>query len=271
MGIELVRRMDAGLSKMDWPGQPLATPLGYQTFEMGLDVADEFVDDLQVLNKALKVFRSGDSRPFTLAGAAYMLLTGAREPDGSYSQPALDLVLSWLEKAQADEPDRPEINFIEARVYIHTGQFDNARMVLDYLMQQAPYYYHLNVTEAIYWQGMGDVEKMENWFGAASKYADNVPKQVRLFEKMGDALLNNGLLAEAVAQYRKAIHFSNQNGRLWHKLSLIYWDMEQIEECKMANGQAIRLEYGADADEMRLALRRRLGTTAVLRRLLGAD
>lgn len=271
MGLELVHRMNAGLEKMDWPGEPRATALGSQTFEMGLDIVDDFNGDLQTLNRALKTFRSGDSRPYALAGVAYMLLAGAVEKDGGYAPTSLDLVLAWLEKAQADEPDRPDINFIEAQVYICAGQIDNARLVLDYLMSQAPYYYRLNVTEALYAEALGDLDRMASWYGGAAKYADNVPKQVRLYEKMGDAYAGAGRFAEAIEQYKYAIHFNNQSGRLWHKLSYVYWELEEIEECKMANGQAMRLGYGAEAEEMRNAIRRRLGTTAFLRRMLGAN
>ncbi len=271
MGVELVQRMDSGMVKLEWDGERQATPLGNQTYEMGLDEADQFVGDLQVFNRALKIFRSGDSRPYALAGAAYLLLIAAREADGSYTLEALDHVQPWLEKAQEDEPDRPEINFIEARLYIFRGEMDNARIVLDYLMAQAPYYYHLNVTEALYWEGLGDIDKMASWFGAASKYADNVPKQVRLYEKMGDAFVAHDRLEEALEQYRHAVHFNEQSGRLWHKQSLIFWELDRLEECKTANTQAIKFGLGEEAEEMQNALRRRLGTNTLLRRMLGGE
>ena len=47
--------------------------------------------------------------------------------------------------------------------------------------------------------------------------------------------------------------------------------MEQLDECKLANAQALRLGHGDEAEEMRLAIRRRMGTTAFLRRMLGTN
>ena len=270
MGFELVQRLDAGFKKLEWKGEIHATPLGEQIYEMGLDIVDDYVEDIQKLNKALKTFRSGDSLPFALAGIAYLLLAASQEADGHYEEASLAIVLDWLEQAQVHEPDRPEINFIEARIYIFGGELDNARIVLDYLIEQSPYYYYLNVTEALYWQAVGDIDKMVSWYGAAGKFADNVPKQVRLHEKIGDAYFEEKRFEEALESYRQALHFSAESGRLWHKVSVIHWELDEIEACKKANARALEYGYGAEAEEMRNLLRRQLGTTAFLRRMLGS-
>lgn len=271
MGEELVRRMAAGLEKMSWDGHPQRTPLGIQTYEMALDIINEFRGDVKVFDQALKRIRAGDSRPYRLAGVAYMLVAASREKDGTYSQNGLDTAMAWLEKAQADEADLPDVNFIEGRVYLHSGQLENARLILDYLLSQSPYYYHILMTEAMYWHAVGDLQRMEDWYEAAGKYADNVPKKVGLYERIGDAYFENENLDEALKRYKQSLHFSRESGRLWHKLSVIYWAKEDLESCKHSNDRALEFGFGEEAENMERAIRRKLGTTGFLRRFLGAN
>lgn len=271
MGEELVRRMNAGLNKLSWDGQPHKTPLGVQTYQMALDIINEFSGDVKIFDHALKRIRAGDSRPYRLAGVAYMLATAAREKDGSYAQAGLDEAMGWLERAQADEPDMPDINFIEARIYLYGNQLENARLVQDYLLEQAPYSYQVLVGEALLWQAQGDLAKMEMWFKKGAKYADNVPKKVGLHERIGDAYFAVGDYDRALAAYKESLHFSRETGRLWHKLSQVFWQKDDIEGCKNSNDRAIEFGVGAPALEIQQMIKRKLGTTGMLRRFLGSS
>lgn len=271
MGEELVRRMTTGLNKMSWDGQPHRTPLGVQTYQMAVDIISEYAGDVKVFDQALKRIRAGDSRPYRLAGVAFMLTAASREKDGSYNQAGLEEAMSWLEKAQADEPDMADINFVESRIYLHSNQLENARLIQDYLLEQAPYSYHVLVSEALLWRAHNDLDRMETWFKKAIKYADNAPKKVVLHEQIGDAYFAAGNHDRALAAYKESLHFSRETGRLWHKLSQVFWEKGDIEGCKHSSDRAIEFGVGAPAQEMQQMIKRKLGTTGMLRRFLGSS
>ena len=89
----------------------MATPLGRQTFEVGLEKVSSSDDDPKELVSALKIFQSGDSQPYAFAGIAYTLVTASKETNGTYSQAGLDAAMEWLEKAQVSEPEIAAISY----------------------------------------------------------------------------------------------------------------------------------------------------------------
>ena len=259
MGLELVHKFTGYLERVTWPTKEESTPLGVQTFEMGLDQANEFDGkNPNVLQEGVKRFLSGDSLPFAYAGVAYVLLMAAVEQDGSYTSEAIDTAVSWLEKAQAIEEDLTEINFIEGLVYLRRGEIENCRLVLDYLFEQSPYYYHLHITEALYWHALDELDEMENSYTKAAESADNVPKRLRLYTQMAQAYQGADQLDKALGYYKKALYFNKESGKLWHQISVIYWKQGELNECLRANKKTLSLTPTAGAKKLRQALQKRI-------------
>lgn len=268
MGKDLVNKLLPVLNKLDWPEGPAVTQFGLQTYEMGMDWVDQYEGDTKVLQTAIKTFQSSDSRAYALAGVAYLLANMAREKNGSYDGESLDHAMGWLAQAQEIEPDRPHINFIEAQIYLFKGEIENARMVLDYLHEQAPYIYRLNITEALWQEKVGDLEGMDEFYAEAEKAATTVPQKVRIQTLMGDTYMKANNLDKAIKHYKQAIYFNREGEKLWHKLSLIYWKLEDYEECKRCNDMVLRLKPEHSSGlKVRAELKRKMETGGLFNRL----
>ncbi|MEM8859947.1 MAG: tetratricopeptide repeat protein [Chloroflexota bacterium] len=268
MGRELVKKLLPVLNKIEWTDNHTITQFGLQTYEMGMDWVDQYEGDSKVLQTAIKTFQSSDSLPYALAGTAYMLANLAKEKDGTHDHVSLDEAMRWLGMAQEIEPDRPQINFIEAQVYLYKGEMENARMVLDYLHAQAPYIYRLNITEAQWQEKAGNFEGMDEFYLQAEKVSTTVPQKVRIQSLMGDTYMKAGNLEKALDHYNQAIYFNREGEKLWHKMSLIYWKMGDYEECKRCNDIVLRLKPNHPSGlKVQSELKRKMGTGGLFNRL----
>lgn len=272
MGKQLVEKMIPSLNKMQWPASTELTPQGRQAYEVGRDKVDSYrLGEPKTLAAALRIFQSGNSQPFAYAGVAYTLVAAARERDSSYAQVGLDAAMEWLEKAQESAPDVVDINVIEGLVYIYSGRLDDARLILDYLQQQDPASYYLQVAELAYWQAQGNVQRAEEWFQQASQAAVTTPQRLRLISKMADFYMQQKLLDKALQMYKEAIHFDKENAWLWHNVSLIYWQQENYEEADRYNKQALKLANLPAARKMEAALKKKLSGSGILGRFIKGE
>ena len=269
MGKQLVKQLLPVLDKMEWPKTRLATEQGRHIFVASLEKIDTARGDLQTVAAALRLLHTADSQPFAYAGVAYALVTVARESDGSYAQVGLDAAMEWLERAQEMEPDIVEINVIEALIYLYSGRFGDARLILNYLQGQEPLNYYLHLAEVAYWRSQRDIEQTLYWFKEAMEIALTVPQRLRLRVQMGDFHLECDQLDKALEVYREAIHFDRENARLWHKMSIVYLRQGNYEEAQRANQVTLRLQDFAAARQIETLIKKKKSGTGVLGRLLG--
>lgn len=270
MGKVLIEKMLPVLRVTKWPESTEATQLGRQAYLVGLDKVDEFADDPKTLTSALRTFQSGESRPYAFAGVAYTLIRASLEKDGSYSQEGLDASLDWLEKAQELAPDLLEINMIEAFIYIYGGRLEDARIILDYLESIDATDYHVLVAEAAYWSQQRKLKETVHWLEKAIAEADTVPRKLRLRAKMGDTYLSYGMDDQALEVYKEAVHFAKENPRLWHKMSIANWRLEDFDEAARCNQRALSLrEDYPEALKMQASLKEKQDSGGLARRLFG--
>lgn len=258
MGKKLVKQLLSGLSKMALPKTLEATAQGLQAYKIGLDTVDSFKGDPKTLVDALGTFRSGKSRPFVCAGIAYTLVAASREPDGSFYPDGLDAAMEWVEKAQETEPDILLINMIEALVYIYDGRFEDAALVLGYLREQDAANYYLHVAEMILAQRRGDIEKAGLWHEQAAKSAVNAPQRLRLQAQMGDFYLEHGVFDRALVMFKEAVHFDKKNYRLWHKIGVVFFKMEEYEEAQRYNQRVLKMNDYGPARQLEAAIKQQL-------------
>ena len=269
MGKDLINKLLPVLEKISWTESTAVTQFGAQTYEMGMDWVDQYEGEVGVLQTAIKTFRSSDSRPYAFAGVAYLLANMSRETDGSYDLNGLEEAMKWLGMAQEFEPDRPQINFIEAQVYLFKGELENARLILNYLSDQAGHIYRYHVTEAMWCEAVEDYEGMEEFYAEAEKTADTVPKKLRLQTLLGDAYMKIENFEKALHHYNQAIYFNREGDKLWHKMSLIYWRLQNYEECKRCNDIVMRLKPTKSAKRVQDELKKKMGTGGLFQRLRG--
>jgi len=235
-----------------------------------MDKADDYVNDPRDLAAALRTFQTGESRPYAFAGVAYTLVKASLEKDGSYSQSGLAEALNWLEKAQDLDPDVLEINVLEALIYVYSGRFDDARLVLDYLEAIDERNYYLLRVEIAYWQEQGQLDEAVRWYEQTINVAETVPQKLRLRRNLGDLYLKHKRYEKAADVYSEAIHFSKENPRLWHNMSVTYWQLGDYEEAQRCNQHALKLDSELpEALRMESALKEKLGTGSLGRRLFG--
>jgi tetratricopeptide (TPR) repeat protein len=255
---------------MKWPETTAATELGRQAYEIGMDKADDYVNDPRDLAAALRTFQTGKSRPYAFAGVAYTLVKASREKDGTFSQAGLTEALNWLEKAQELDPDVLEINVVEALIYVYSGRFDDARLVLDYLEAIDHRNYYILRAEIAYWQEQGQLDESVRWYEQTISVAETVPQKLRLRRSLGDLYLKHKRYEQAAGVYREAIHFSKENPRLWHNMSVAYWHLGDYQEAQRCNEHALKLNSESpEALKMESALKEKLGTGSLGRRLFG--
>lgn len=241
MGEKLLQQIIPYLSKVDWAGNEAATPMGQKAYIIGLDKVETYAGDPKTLVEAIRVFQSGDSLPYAYAGAAYVLVTASRERDGSYALSGLDAAMTWLEKAQALAPDEVDINMIEAFVYVYNGRSEDARLVIDFLWDIEPRNYHVHLANVAYWTQQKDLAQIEEAIAAAVKTAVDPPQKMRLTNQLGDIYMQFGKLDKSLTAYKENVHFDPKNPLLWHKISMVYWRMDNLEEAERANQQCLRV------------------------------
>jgi tetratricopeptide (TPR) repeat protein len=271
MGQKLVDKMLPTLNKMEWPESPVASALGLKTYEIGRDKADEYSGNPKSLIDALRIFQSGDSRPFAFAGVAYTLVKAALESDNSYAQKGLDAALDWLEKAQALAADVTDINVIEVDIYIYGGRLDDARLVLDYLKEGDPANYYSTVAEANYWQHKGEIDDAIYWYQRAIDDAGTVPRKLYLRARMGDCYLQFGQYQQALEVYKEAEYFSKDNPYLMHKMSIAHWHLKEYRESSYYNKEVLAQINLPEAQQLENALKQELGTGGLTDRLFRRD
>lgn len=269
MGKVLIDKLLPSLEKMPIPDTREATIQGRQTYEIGLDKVDEFKGDPKTLIAALRIFQTCDSRPYVFGGVAYTLVKAAKEQNDSYAEDGLEAAMSWLEKAQELAPDILDINMIEAFIYIYSGRFEDARLILDYLEDIEPDNFYLIKAEIDYWQRQGEMAEAVNWYQKAIDAADTVPRKLRLRNKLADCYLEFGEDDKALEIYQEAIHFSKEDPWLWHNLSIVYYNKEDYKEAARYNKMALQLLDFPEAQEMDRAIRSKMGTGGLVNRLFG--
>lgn len=270
MGEVLIQKMLPVINQMAWPQSPETTELGRKVYEVGLDQADDYQTDPNVLTAALRTFQTSESRPYACAGVAYTLLKAAREKDDSYAQVGLAAALEWLEKAQELAPDIFEINMVEPFIYIYSGRFDDARLVLDYMESIDKNHYYLLRAEIAYWQEQGKFDEAIHWYGRAIETAETVPQKLRVRKELGDCYFRFKQYDEAIEVYKEAVHFATDNAALWHTMSLAYWRLDDYEEAAHCNRRALNIQSDLPgALKMQEALKEKLESGGLTRRLFG--
>jgi tetratricopeptide (TPR) repeat protein len=271
MGEALVQKMLPIINNIDWPQSPEASELGRRVFEVGLDQADDYRTDPKVLTAALRTFQTSKSRPYAYAGVAYTLIKAAREKDGSYAQVGLDAALEWLEKAQELAPNIFEINVIEPFIYIYSGRFDDARVVLDYLETIDNNHYYILRAEIAYWQEQGELDKAIHWYGRAIETAETVPQKLRVKRELGDSYFRFKQYEEAVKIYKEVVPLATDDAALWHTMSVAYWRLGNYEEAAHCNRRALQIQDDLPgALKMQEALKDKFDSGGLSKRLFGS-
>ena len=162
-----------------------------------------------------------------------------------------------------------EINMIEPLLYVHNGRLEDARLVLDYLHDLSHADYYLYRIEIAYWQALDDLEKTVEWFGKTAKAASTVPQRLTTRRQLADFYYEHKMWAEAKEAYQEALHFDNSNPLIWHKLSIVHWQLEDVDEADKCNQQTLRLKDFPAARQMEARIKEKKSDGGLFGRLFG--
>jgi tetratricopeptide (TPR) repeat protein len=240
----LVQQLEKMISEVRWPSEHRTTMDCRRAYESGLDAVNMYRGDPNIFVEALKIFQSSRSCPYAYAGIAYTLAMAAAS--GKAKKYGLQRAMEWLEKSQKQEPDRPEINFIEVAIYLNQGQLENARLVLDHLSQQDPHNYFVCLAEVDYWRELRDDDQYHHWLRQAKTGATNRSRQAFVLNSLANFYFDKKLYAKSINVYQRVAEIDPQDPWLWHNMSVMYVRLDRFKEADQCNKRALSLmDFGA--------------------------
>jgi tetratricopeptide (TPR) repeat protein len=245
--------------QIEWPSNREVLPGSRAIYERGLDILNTYRGHPEVLVESLRIFHSTNVLPYALAGLAATLSHSSYISDNNYEPAGIQEALRWLKLAQSMTPDRLEINFHEAVLYIQAKQLDNARRVLDTLGKdpQSAKFFFFCIAEFSYWDCQGNLPKVQFWRDKALAAAGNSMQQYYVRHLFTAFYFNNRFYLDYIKAAQELIKVSPGDPWLWHNLSIAHFRLQQFPEAEFCNQKALGLLDFQPAQEMRDQLRRR--------------
>lgn len=255
MSETLSEQLNQLINKANWPQGNVLTEQSKITYEQGIDTLNMYRGDPDVLVDALKIFQSCGVQAYAAAGCAYALMIAAYESGDSYSATGLEFSRNWLIKAQDLAPGHAEIDFIEAELYLHLGELENTRLVLDELTKATPPHFYVCLGELYYWYTLQDQEQYQRWYEIALPQATTAFRKICLLSRVAGFFMAVQEWKKVIATYRDLAAVDPQDPWLWHNLSLAYYHLERYDKAQQANQQALSLMDFPVAREMEQLLK----------------
>jgi tetratricopeptide (TPR) repeat protein len=227
------------IAKARWPGTHRSNAALRARYEQGLDMVNAYRGDPRIYFQALSLFQSIDACGYAYAGIAFTLAMASSERQNQIYPNGYNAALDWLEKAQEWEPNRVEINFIEAVLYINSGQFENGRLILDYLSPAEPDNYFLCLTEINYWGSLKRAEKALHWIKQAFRFANSQARQANVHNALAHYYMQDGYFVRAIKHYTEVIKLDPNDAWAWHNMSYMFLRLNALEDAAKCNEKAL--------------------------------
>jgi tetratricopeptide (TPR) repeat protein len=255
-----VDQLENIIQQAAWPMEHRLTMQSRRIYENGLDIVNAYRGHSGIYIEALKIFQGTNSCPYAYAGIAFTLtMASSGEDNVNAVRRGFQKALDWLEKSQAVEPDRPEINFVEAVIYINRGQLENGRLILDHLTTQDPRNYYLCLTEMNYWRRQGDEQRYLHWVHQAMEGANNNHRHAYVLNALAGFHLDKRRYDKSIKLYQKVVEINPHDSWAWHNMSTMLVKMKQFKEAKICNERALKImDFGA-AREIEQEIKKNLG------------
>lgn len=238
----MINELEEIIEQIRWPMEHRMTMKSRRIYEEGLDTIDAYRGNSEVFLDALNIFQTTYSTPYAYAGIAYTLaMASSEESRPKTIERGLLQAMDWLEKSQYLEPDRTEINFIEAVIYMKQGNLRDARLILDHINQDTRNYY-VCLAELDYWYKQGNEEQYYyHWFERAKKIANNKLRQARVFNSLANFQLDREMYEKSIKTFYKVVQVTPDDPWAWHNMSVIFVRIKQFKEAAHCNKQALSI------------------------------
>ena len=229
------------IAKARWPGTHRTNASLKAKYEHGLDMVNAYRGNPEVYLQALGLFQSIDACGYAYAGVAFTLTMAASDGKNQMYTKGYDAALEWTEKAQEWEPNRVEINFIEAVLYINSGQLDNGRLILDHISPPEPDNYFLCLTELNYWRSLKQPAKVLYWIKQAYRFANSPARQAYVHNALAGHHMDDGTFNKAIKHYNEVIKRDPNDAWAWHNMSYMFLRLNELENAAMCNERALSI------------------------------
>lgn len=247
MSNELVSQLLELLNKTEFPEVVPISAAHQHVYELGLDLLDSYRGHPAELIEAMKAFLTSSTKAYALAGVAGVLIAASYIQGGNYEESGLQEAEKWLNQAQELEPDRVEINFLEAILYINWKKLDLARKVIQFLYADHPDNYHVCLAEMRYWTEQKNTSQVEHWYRTAAEAAHANPRRlVNALNNLAKYYLVAVDYEKAIRAYEQLTKYDPNDPWLWHNLSIAYYETRQDAKAVEANKRALSImDFGA--------------------------
>lgn len=246
------------LNQKTWPKTNTITPQAREMFLAGLDAANTYSGNFDDLLDPLQGFFQIGVLSYALAGSARILSLAAFIGDDRFDPDGLQKAQDLIRTANRFSPGQPEIELVEAGLWINLKQYPNARQVLDRISKADFMNIHLCLVEMSYWSNF-DIAQSEAWFRRANSLNVSVLQRAILFNRMARQYLVSERYDQALDLYWKTAEMTPQDPWVWHNMSVIYLRQNKLVDSFYANQNALHLMDFAAAREIHDYLRPHFG------------
>lgn len=235
------------ITRTEFPTVTTITPEQTAQYEQALDILNSYSGNPDTLTDAYKAFLDTKTRSYALAGAAQVMTAASYYRGDEYLAEGIKEALRLLEMAQEVDSTRQEINLVEASIYISAQRLDDARAVLDHLLDEnAELTYQFCRVELAFADATRNPKQVQRWYGLAMERAQNASQQVYLLRQMGGFYLETHQYEACIQVYEQLLALNPRQPWTWHNMSIALFELKRYKEVSEANRRALALkDFGA--------------------------
>jgi tetratricopeptide (TPR) repeat protein len=258
---ERVQEFHKLFEEIPWPGNTEITDHQQEIFQQGMDTLNSYRGDPDTLVEALKYFVGSGSRPYAFAGAANIMAFASFESDDNFDQDGLQEAMGWLKKAQAITTSRQEINVIEASILIRMKREEEARKILDTLLNQGATF-AICSTHVYLCRRKSDISGAESWFERGLNLAQNDVQRLNLLNSMAAAYMMNKSYDKGIDAYEKVLKIAPKDPWAWHNISVMLLRQKKFDRAMTYNQKALSIMNFGAAQEVTRLIKKRMAESA---------
>ena len=233
------------LNQKQWPKTNTISPQAREMFLAGLDAANHYTGDFNDLLGPLQIFFQTGVLSYALAGSARMMGLAAFIGDDRFDPDGLQKAQDLLRNARRFSPGQPEIELVEAGIWVNLKQYPNAREVLDRIEKTGFMNFHLCLAEMSYWNDL-DIAITETWFQRATQLNPAPDQLAILFNRMARQYLVSRQYDKSIDLYQRTVKMTPNDPWVWHNMSVIYLRQNKLAESHRCNQRALQImDFGA--------------------------
>ncbi len=229
------------ICQIELPQQTLITAEGQKIFKRGMDKANEYRGDPDILWEALNFFQQSNSLSLFYIGAAYVHFVGSYEENITYHRDGLQVAQLWLERARELTPEAKELLIVQAYVDIHSQDDTAVHSHLTHLRRIAPHDFYALTAYLDYYAVKQDLERMTATYKETLPLAKTITRRAYLQNRVGRYYLMFRKFDKSLEVYRDLAKLTPADPWMWHNMSVIYMTKKKLMAAWRCNKKALQI------------------------------